>query len=95
MSDIIGEKTKIPLSWAVAIMISLGGTVATASVDQYRIGALEERFKESAREQRKHDDEDNKRDLQLAHVNDKLQSIDDTLKDMKDMIKENQDHNHR
>lgn len=84
----LSDKTKIPLAWAAGIIVSLCSVVATAAVDQYRVGDLEKRFSNSERDKEKHDDEDMKRDIAMVQVVDRLKSIDDTLKEMKDDAKD-------
>lgn len=91
----LNDRTKIPLAWAMAIVVSLASVVATAAVDQYRVGDLEKKVDASQVDMKQHDKEDQERDIVQAKMIEKLSSMDETLKDIKDQLKENQGPNHR
>ena len=42
----ISEKTRIPLVWAVTIMMSLSGVISTSAVAHFRLKALEKSWEE-------------------------------------------------
>ena len=75
----IHEKTKIPLGWAVTIIMSLSGMVGTGAVAHYRLTRLENDWQSYQNVMEAKSDVDRVQELKIQRLEITLQSIEASL----------------
>lgn len=75
----ITSKTKIPLVWAVSILLSLSSAIGTAAVAHYRLTQLEEKWSEFKTDHETHVKVETAHDLRIQAVELGLANISRTL----------------
>lgn len=73
------DKTKIPLAWAAAIIISLAGAIGNGAVAHYRLESLEKQWEEYKGDRKEHEAGDKDKDLRLQRVEDRLTNNSETV----------------
>lgn len=75
MSNNILKELYIPLPWVIAIIASMIGVVASASIGHYRLGETERVLNEHKAEAKSLEAKDHDHDLEIRSIDVKLDSV--------------------
>lgn len=87
----LDERTKIPLGWAIGIVMTILTTVGQAAVSHYKISLHDDEIKEIKSDMKEKAKADAERDLSLKEISGKLDSLDEKLDDKMSEVKESVD----
>ncbi len=82
----LDDKTKIPLIWAVTIVVSLASIIGEGFVGHYRIGVAEDHIKDILADAKAKETNDQVRELRLQRLEDGIVSIKETLKSIDENV---------
>lgn len=87
----LDERTKIPLGWAIGIVMTILTTAGQAAVSYYKISLHDDEIKEIKSDMKEKAKADAERDLSLKEISGKLDSLDEKLDDKMSEVKESVD----
>ncbi len=82
------ERTKMPLSWAAAIILALAGSIGNAAVGQYRVGRLEDDLAGYKLELAQKSLTQQAQELKLQRLADSMDTVKESTKRIEEAVKE-------